>query len=157
MKGLLTAAFALLIPFANAAQGRKTPVSVGHTCKDQVGTLFAEAFTRELSHSVLYEPLSGNENGFRFYVDLTTVDDADTAPERGKRSVVSVVIQDMGVPNSFPVADMWYHKVIVVNRRQVDETAKKLLENMDARWCSYIHNFVGGCPKEKLEPHLSPD
>jgi hypothetical protein len=157
MKGLLTAMFVLLIPFANAAQERKTPVSVSHTGKDQVGTLFAEAFGRALSHSALYEPLSGNESGFRFYVDLTTVDAADTVPERGKRSVVSVVIQDMGLPNSFPVADMWYHKVIIVNRRQVEETAKKLLEDMDARWCSYIRNSVGGCPKEKLEPHLSPE
>jgi hypothetical protein len=81
----------------------------------------------------------------------------DIASEKGKRFVISVVIQDMGLPNNYPVPGMWHHKVIVVNRRQVDEIAKRLLEDVDARWCSYAHNFVGGCPKETSEPHLSPD
>jgi hypothetical protein len=157
MKKLLLVIFTLLIPFSGAAQERKTPVSVGHTGNDEVGKLFVEAFNRELSHSTRYAPMNESDKGFRFFVDFITVDVADTAPEEGKRSVVSVVIEDMGLPNSFPVADMWYHKVIVVNRRSADETAKELLEDMDARWCTYIHNFISGCPKEKLEPHLSPD
>jgi hypothetical protein len=92
-----------------------------------------------------------------FCVDLSSVYTTDIASEKGKRFVISVVIQDMGLPNNYPVPGMWHHKVIVVNRRQVDEIAKRLLEDVDARWCSYAHNFVGGCPKETSEPHLSPD
>jgi hypothetical protein len=152
----LIAAFVLLIPVAVGAQ-EKTPVAVGHTGKDRVGTFFVDALNRELSHSALYEPMKANEKGFRFYVDLITVDTADIASEKGKKSVISVAIEDFGRPNSYPVPEMWYHKVIIVNRQQVDEIAKKLLEDMDARWCSYSRNSVGGCPKEKLEPYLSPD
>jgi hypothetical protein len=66
VKRFLVAAFVLLIPVAAVAQERKTPVAVGHTGKDQVGMLFAEALNRELSHSVLYEPMKKNEKGFRF-------------------------------------------------------------------------------------------
>jgi hypothetical protein len=157
MKILLPFIFTLLIPLSGAPQERKTPVSVGHTGKDQVGMLFVEAFNRELSHSTRYAPMSESDKGLRFFVDFISVDAADSAAEEGKKSVISVVIEDMGLPNSFPVPDMWYHKVIVVNRRSADETAKRLLEDMDARWCTYIHNFISGCPKEKLEPHLSPD
>jgi hypothetical protein len=101
--------------------------------------------------------MNGIEKGFRFYVEFITIDAADAAPEQGKRSLVSVVIEDMGRPDSFPVADMWYHKAIVVNRQMVNETANELLENMGARWCNYIKNSVGGCPREKFEPKPSPD
>jgi hypothetical protein len=156
MKRKLVAAFALLVASTVTAQERKTPVSVAHTGKDAVGTLFAEAFKKELLHSVRYESMKGDEKGFRFYVDMITVDVADTESDQGTKSVASVVIQDMSYPSSFPVANMWYHKVIVVNRGQVDDTAKNLLEDIDARWCNYIHNSVGGCPQEKFEPKLFP-
>jgi hypothetical protein len=156
MKRKLVAALALLIASAVAAQERKTPVSVAHTGKDEVGTLFAAAFNRQLSHSPLYEPMNENEKGFRFYVSLITIDTADTTAAQGTRSAVSVVIQDMGRPDSFSVPEMWYNKLIVVNRRQVDETAKKLLEDMYAGWCNTIRNSVVGCPKEQFEPKLSP-
>ena len=101
--------------------------------------------------------MSENEKGFRFFVELATVDVADDAHEKGKRSAVSVIVEEMGRPNSFPVSNLWYHKVIVVNRRLVDSTAKELLEDIDARWCSSIKNSVGGCPPEKLEPRISPN
>jgi hypothetical protein len=157
MKGLFVLALTLLTPFAAAAQERKTPVSVQRTGNEQVGTLFVEALNRELSRSSRFEPMSENERGFRFFVELATVDVADAAPEKGKRSVVSVVVEEMGRPDSFPVMNLWYHKVIVVNRRLVDSTAKELLEDMDARWCSYIRNAVVGCPKEKFEPRIAPN
>jgi hypothetical protein len=63
----------------------------------------------------------------------------------------------MGRPDSFLVPEMWYNKLIVVNQRQVDETAKKLLEDMHAGWCNTIRNSVGGCPKEQFEPKISPN
>jgi hypothetical protein len=96
----------------------------------------------------------GVKSGLRFYIELITVDPADNGPEQAKRSVASVVIQDFGIPNSYPVADMWYHKVIVVDKDTADTIAKELLEDMDARWCSYIKNSTGGCPKEKFPPML---
>jgi hypothetical protein len=154
MKLLSVVLLVLLIPLAVAAQQRKTPVAVGHTGKDEVGSLFVDALNREIAQSGHYEPMGKTEKGFRFYVGLITVDAAETTSDQAKRSVVSVVIEDMGLPNSFPVPDMWYHKVIVVDRRAVDETAKQLLEDMDARWCNYIKNSVGGCPAEKFEPKL---
>ena len=157
MERIFVVAVALLIPLAAAAQPLKTPVSLGHTGKDQVGSLFVEAFSRQLSRSPRYESMSESEKGFRFFVDFITVDAADMTPEKGKRSAVSVVIEQMGLPNSFPVADMWYHKIIVVDRRTVDATAKELLEDMTARWCSYLKDSVGGCAKKRFEPKLSPN
>ena len=156
MKLLFATILALVIPCAGFAQDRKTPVSVSHTGKDQVGMLFVAALDRELSNSNGYRSLrtGEKESGLRFYVDLTTVDPADTQQQQGRKSAISVVIQDFGLPNSFPVADMWYHKVIVVDRKDVGAMAKTLLEDMSARWCNYIKNSVGGCPKEKLDPAL---
>jgi hypothetical protein len=49
---------------------------------------------------------------------------------------------------------MWYHKLVVVEKNAVGKIAVELLEDMDARWCSYIKNSVGGCPKEKFYPQL---
>jgi hypothetical protein len=157
MKALLVVSVTLLFPFALAAPERKTPVSVAHGGQDKVGSLFVEAFNRELSHSLRYSPMNGAEEGFRLYMELMTVDAADSGPEQGKKSVMSVVIEEMGQPNSFPVPDMWYHKVIVVKRGEVDQIAKDLLDDMDARLCSYSKNSNGGCTKEKFEPKISRD
>jgi hypothetical protein len=157
MNRLLSLGLALLIPFVATAQTRKTPVSVGHIGQDPVGTLFVEAFEQKLSHSTRYELMKGPVKGFQFDVDIITTDAGDTAAEQGTRSVVSVVIEDMGLPHSFPVANMWYHKVFIVDRRSADQIARELLEDLDAGWCRYIKNFTAGCPKEKLEPHRFPD
>lgn len=154
MKLLRILAAVLLFAFSAVAQQAKIPVSVGHTGKDRVGILFVDAFKRELSHSPSYQPINENEKGLRFFVDFITVDVSDVPAEEGKRSVVSVVIEQMGLPNSFPVSDMWFHKVISVNRSAVDATAKELLEDIDARWCTYLKNSPGGCPSEKFEPKL---
>jgi hypothetical protein len=154
MKRLLILATALLFASTGVAQQPKIPVSVEHTGKDRVGILFVEAFKRELSHSSRYQPMNENEKGLRFFVDFITVDASDIPAEEGKRSVVSVVIEQMGLPNSFPVSDMWFHKVLSVNRSAVDATAKELLEDIDARWCTYLKDSPGGCPNEKFEPKL---
>ena len=154
MKLLRILAAVLLFAFSAVAQQAKIPVSVGHTGKDRVGILFVEAFSRELSHSPRYQRMNENEKGLRFFVDFITVDVSDIPADEGKRSVISVVIEQMGLPNSFPVSDMWFHKVISVNRSAVDATAKELLEDMDARWCSFVKNWAGGCPNEKFEPKL---
>jgi hypothetical protein len=65
-----------------------------------------------------------------------------------------VVIEDMGLPSSFPVVTKWHHKVVVVDPKTTDKMAKELLEDMDARWCTYIKSSVGGCPKEILFPTI---
>ncbi|MGO9591830.1 MAG: hypothetical protein ACLP3K_17515 [Candidatus Acidiferrales bacterium] len=157
MNRLLSLGLALLVPFVAMAQTRKTPVSVMHIGKDPVGALFVEAFERDIARSTRYELMKGPVKGFQFYVDIITTDAGDTAAEQGKGSVVSVVIEDMGLPDSFPVANMWYHKAFIVDRRSADQIAGELLEDMDAGWCRYIKNFITGCPKEKLEPHRFPD
>jgi len=154
MKRLLILAPTLLFAFTVVAQQAKIPVSVGHTGKDRVGTLFVEAFNRELSQSPRYQPIKENEKGLRFFVDFITVDASAIPAEEGKRSVVSIVIEQMGLPNSFPVSDTWFHKVISLNRSAVDATAKELLEDIDARWCTYLKDSPGGCPDEKFEPKL---
>jgi hypothetical protein len=143
-----------LLLFPCLAHSRKIPVSVSRTGQDYVGSLFTAALQKELSQSVAYAPVqtAGTDSGLRFYVELSTIEVADKKQDQGKRSVVSIVIQDMGSPNSYPVANMWYHKVIVVDTTTVGEIAKELLEDMDARWCQYNKNSVGGCPKEKLYP-----
>jgi hypothetical protein len=156
MLRLIAVILAVLIPSASLAQEQRIPVSVSRSGQDQVGSLFATALKQELLRSTRYALSDPGKikNGLRFYIDLITVDPAESETERGKRCVVSVVIQDFGLPNSYPVADMWYHKVIVVDRNAVAKTAKELLEDMDARRCKYVKNAVGGCPKEKFPPRL---
>jgi hypothetical protein len=136
------------------AQERRIPVSVSRTGVDRVGSLFVAALNRELSHSIRYEPMptEGIDKGLRFYIELVTVDLSNNGQERGKSSAVSVVIEDMGLPGSFPVATKWYHKVIVFDEKAADKVAEELMEDLDAGWCNHIKSSVGGCPKEKLHP-----
>jgi hypothetical protein len=149
---LFTFFLILLIPSTIAAPDRRFPITVVQRGSDQVGALFAGAFNRELSHSTRYgfAPSGVTPSGGEFFVELISVDAAVAAPEQGKRSVISLVIQEMGFPNSYPVADMWYHKVIVVDRTKVDKSAKDFLDDIDASFCNYTKNSVGGCPKEKF-------
>jgi len=148
------AVFVLLVASASIAQEHRIPVSVSRKGEDQGGALFVAALNRELSHSIRYQPMSvdGTDKGLRFYVDLATVDLDNGEQERNRKSAVSVVVEDMGFPNSFPVPTKWYHKVIVVDQTTTDKLAKKLLDDMDARWCNYIRSSVGGCPKETPYP-----
>ena len=138
------------------AEESRIPVHVSHTGKDSVGSMFAEALKQELTHSTRYTPKYSEQakNKFELYVELVSVDVAETKSDEGKRSVVSVVIEEFGLPNSYPVATMWYHKVIVVDKDSVSTVTKDLLDDIDARWCKYIKSSVGGCPKEKLYPSL---
>ena len=148
--------FVLLAPYAGFAQESRIPVYVSRAGQDRVGSLFETSLKQELARSTRYVPRhsEGAKTKFEFHIDLSTVDLADNKAEQDKRSVVSVVIEDFGLPNSYPVAAMWYHKVIVVDKNSVSTVAKDLLDDMDARWCNYIKNSVGGCPKEKFYPQL---
>ncbi len=93
-------------------------------------------------------PREGNEKGLRFYIELATV----TVGDGHDTSAVSVVVEDMGLPNSFPVATKWYHKILLVNSRTSDALARQLLKDIEAHWCNTIHNSIGNCPKELLPP-----
>ena len=145
-----------LAPCASLAQQSRTPVSLSRVGQDQVGALFQTALKQELAHSTRYIPrhAEGAKGKFEFDIELVTLDISDSEAQEGRRSVVSVVIEDFGLPNSYPVPDMWYHKVIVVDKDTVGRLAKDLLDDMEARWCSYIKDSVGGCPKEKLYPQI---
>jgi hypothetical protein len=146
----------LLVSHASFAQESRVPVHVSHTGKDSVGSIFDKALERALTHSTRYMPKYSEQaqNKFELYVELVSVDAAENKSDEGKRSVVSVVIEEFGLPNSYPVATMWYHKVIVVDKNSASTVAKDLLDDIDARWCNYIKNSVGGCPKEKFYPQL---
>jgi hypothetical protein len=146
----------LLVPRAISAQESRIPVHVSHSGKDSVGSMFEQALKRALTHSTKYMPKYSEQeqNKFELYLELVSVDVAENKSEEGKKSVVSVVIEEFGLPNTYPVATMWYHKVIAVDKNLVGTVAKDLLDDMDARWCNYIKNSVGGCPKEKFYPQL---
>ncbi|HUK31995.1 MAG TPA: hypothetical protein VLV89_12835 [Candidatus Acidoferrum sp.] len=151
---IITAIFTLLFPLSGLAQNHKFPVSVSQSGHDQVGSLFTSAFKRELSRSVHYEflPPQQSRNEATFYVELMTVDMGDDPANQGKRSAISIVISEMGMPGDYPVPYKWYHKLIVVEKQTVDKIAKDLLDDMDASWCNQLKSSLGGCPKEKLEP-----
>jgi len=144
----------LLLASGSMAQERKISVSLSRTGEDHVGSLFVEALNRELSNSIRYQPMpsEGIDKGLRFYVELATVGLGNSERKSDKRSAVSVVIEDMGLPSSFPVAATWYHKIVVVDQTTTVTAAKELLKDMDARWCNHIRSSVGGCPKEVLYP-----
>jgi hypothetical protein len=70
----------------------------------------------------------------------------------GEDSAVSVVIQQIGLPTSFLVPDMWYHRLIFVNRFSADAT-------LGPHGCEVVQlcrEFGWWFPKE-TEPKLSPD
>jgi len=142
----------LLAPGTSFAQEGRIPVHVSHTGKDSVGSLFDEALKQELMRSTRYMPKYSEQskNKFELYVEMISVDIAENKSEEGRKSVVSVVIEEFGLPNSYPVATMWYHKVLVLNKESVGSVAKDLLYDMDASWCNHIKNSVGTCPKEKF-------
>lgn len=66
-----------------------------------VGSRFEAALKDELSRSTRYKPRysEGVKTKFEFHIDLRTADVSDNKSEQGKRSVISVVIEDFGLPN----------------------------------------------------------
>jgi hypothetical protein len=129
---------------------RAIPVSVSRTDEDKVGTLFLSAFNRELSQSTTYQPMfpAGMHKGLRFYVELATI----AVGDGHNTSAVSVVVEDMGLPSSYPVATKWYHKLVLIDPKTTDTVAQELVEDIAARWCNTIKNSVGNCPREKIPP-----
>jgi hypothetical protein len=142
--------FALLVASASMAQERKIPVSVSRTGQDRVGTLFLSAFNRELSQSTTFQPMSpaGMPKGLRFYVELATI----AVDDGHNTSALSVVVEDMGLPSSYPVATKWYHKLVLIDPKTTDSVAQGLVEDIAAHWCNTIRNSVGNCPREKIPP-----
>jgi len=96
--------------------------------------MFEQALKRALTHSTKYmlKYSEQEQNKFELYVELVSVDVAENKTEEGKKSVVSVVIEEFGLPNTYPVATMWYHKVIAVDKNLVGTVAKDLLDDMHA-------------------------
>jgi hypothetical protein len=147
--------FGLLAVSISMTQQRKIPVSVLRTGEDKVGTLFVSALNEELARSTTLRPMSrgaGSDEGLRFYIELATIavdDGHDT-------SAVSVVIEDMGLPSSFPVATKWYHKVVLVGPKTAGTVAQELVADIDASWCNHIKSSIGNCPKEN-SPRLIHD
>jgi hypothetical protein len=150
---------------AAAQQVVKTPVSVSRTGSDEVGSLLVNAIHQELSKSTNYdlmrdEPVldsaklrlkvsdAQEKKGLEFFIELATADVATDEQKHGGASAVSIVIESMGLPNSWPVPLMWYHKIVITNREAINTIAKQFVIDMEAHWCNTSKNSVGGCPKE---------
>ncbi len=148
-----------------AQQVVKTPVSVTRTGNDEVGSLLVAAVNQELSKSARYEligdePVSDSaklglkvsdapkKKGLELFIELATADVASNEQKRGSTSAISIVIESMGLPNSWPVPSMWYHKIVITNRETINTIAKQFVIDMDAHWCNSMMSSVGGCPKE---------
>jgi hypothetical protein len=145
-------AIILIAQSAGLGEKPKIPVSIDHKGDDSVGILFESALKQEISVSSRYRLLQDAKDNheLRFYVQILTDDRAEAKSTAGKSSSVSIVIEAMGFPNSYPVPDMWYHKLISVNRRDVPRMAKLFLEDMEASWCNEIKDSALGCPKQKF-------
>ena len=154
---LLLCGVVLIIVSTAEAEKAKIPISVSRMGDDAAGALFADALTQEISHSTVYRPMAnGIENqGVRYYIELVTLAVSGQTQASDRKSVISVVIQQMGQPNSFPVAELWYHKAFVVTRSTTSSFAKELIKDMGATYCNVIKNSVGNCPPEKLDPKLN--
>jgi len=130
------------------------PVYVSHAGQDVIGNDFVDAVKRALSKSEKYKVDSPNvaahERGFQLHLDVVTLEVASA--ENQQASVASVTAEEMGLPNSWPVQVMWYHKAFLVKADRLDELAQKFIADMDAHWCNYIKNSVGNCPKETIPP-----
>jgi hypothetical protein len=152
MYGLRIAVFGLLVASTSMAQQRKIPVSVSRTGEDKVGTLFVSALNRELSRSTTYQPMSrqGIDKGLRFYIELATI----AVDDGHDKSAVSVVVEDMGLPSSFPVATKWYHKVVLVGPKTAETFAQACSRHR--RTLVQPHQeFRWQLPKRKTPAHLS--
>jgi len=130
----------------------KIPIYLTHDGNDQDGAEFVASVKRALSTSKKYELVAPTRTfkGFVWHIELLTITDGTSNKEHS--SVASVVIQEMGLPNSYPVASMWYHKVFVLESSRSDEIAKQFLADVDAHWCDHIKSLVGNCPRELLFP-----
>jgi len=131
----------------------KTLVYVSHHGEDRTGTQFLAAVKQELSKSSEFEVAYSEayvQKRLRFYMEISTI---EATPDRsGNLSAVSVVIENMGLPNSYPVRFKWYHKVFLVETSKVNEMSRQFVADMGAHWCNTITNAVGNCPKELLFP-----
>ena len=133
------------------------PVYVTHAGQDATGIQFVDAVKRALSKSDKYKLANPNDSatyrGFKLHLDIATLDVASATAEHP--SVASIVIEEMGLPNSWPVPFMWYHKAFLVKANRLDELAQLFIADMDAHWCNTIKNSIGNCPKESISP-VSP-
>jgi hypothetical protein len=134
----------------------KVPVSASSKGNDEVGALLLPAIHQELSKSTAYsfrrdEPVSDapEKKGLEFFIELATADAATNEQKHGSTSLVSIVIESMGLPNSWPVPDAWYHKIVIAKREAIKLIAKQFVSDMDAHWCNTMKSSVGGCPEEQ--------
>jgi hypothetical protein len=150
----LLVCFLSLVSIASA-QMAKTSVSVRQTGNDTVGPLLKQAVQDEIK-KLGYPDAHQANNGFRYFIELITLDTAET--KDGGSSFVSVVISSM-TPGGWPTPDQWYHKVILVNRAEVPQIAARIIKDMNASWCNVIKSSLTPCPAEEPWPGVpqTPD
>jgi hypothetical protein len=101
MVRLIAVVVVLLVPFTGFSQEKRTWVYVSRAGQDLVGSRFETALKDEPSRSTRYRPRYSKvaKTKFEFHIDLSTVDVSDTKAEQGKKSVVSIVIEEFGLPD----------------------------------------------------------
>lgn len=154
----------VLVSMANSQESKKahqTPkitVYVVHTGADAIGSQFVRSVEKELRQSNTYAlgvpNASAYDRDLRFYVDVVTTE-IPGARSGVKSSAVSIVVEEMGLPKSFPVPFKWYHKVVILDPVDAESVAAQFISDMNAHWCRTIKNSVGGCPSELLAPVTS--
>jgi hypothetical protein len=81
---------------------------VSHAGQDVIGNEFVDAVKRALSKSEKYKVDSPNvaahERGFQLHLDVVTLEVASAGIQQA--SVASVTVEEMGLPNSWPVQVM---------------------------------------------------
>jgi hypothetical protein len=147
-----------------AQQLMKVPVSVSRKGNDEVGARLLAAINQELSTSTTDslrrdEPLSHSaklrfkvsdapeKRGLEFFIEWQRLMLQRT--NRNMEALPPYPSSSMGLPNSWPVPDAWYHKIVITKREAIKLIAKQFVTDMDAHWCNTIKSSVGGCPEEQ--------
>ena len=122
---------------------RSTDISVNQTGTDAIGPLLRRAMEQKVKQR--HAGLVGASASGKDYVELVTLE-ADPA-HPGEASFVSIVVKSM-IPGGWPVADQWYHKVLIVKKLEVDAVASMLLDDLSASFCNVLKSSLSPCPAE---------
>ena len=145
---------------AGTALGHGQPVYLTERVFENAGPVgpeFVTAAKRELQRSPAYELVPARETparGILFHLHIVVNCQFDDCP-RERKAMAFVSIETLGRV-AWPLPDQWYSKMFVVKRGDVNQVAKRLLQDVAARWCGMSHYnspaAMAGCPKELLPP-----
>lgn len=133
-----------LLGAAAQAQHQANSYSIGikQTGSDVVGKLLRQSMEEKLK-----QKNGGNgrvKAGTSDEIELVTLDD----PSRpGEASFVSIVVSTM-IPGTWDIPNQWYHKVLLVQKSDVDAVASLFLDDLSASQCNMLKSSLSPCPAE---------